>query len=250
MAAAQQSFGSGKLWVATVMPGYNDLRIRPGVGFATDRAGGSYYQQAWNAAIASKPNWVVITSFNEWPEGTYIEPSAAYGDQYIRLTAAGSSQFKSGGGVQIAAAAVQMAPPVDTPTPAPTPTPLPTPTVPTAFVTSAAGLNLRSGPGIDYEVLTVLLNGTSLPITGHDPAFADWWQVDDGGQVGWVSGELVQAAGPLESVAAVTFAPPVILLPTPTATTFESIAVSQILTIPTPVASGEWLVNPYLQWNQ
>lgn len=251
VAAAQQSYGSGKLWVATVMPGYNDVRVRPGAGFATDRAGGSYYQQAWSAAIASKPNWIVITSFNEWPEGTYIEPSAAYGDQYIGLTAAGSGQFKSGGGgAPIQAAALQPPPPVDPPTPVPTPTPRPTPTVPTAFVTSSAGLNLRSGPGTDYEILTVLPSGASLPITGHDPAFADWWEVADNGQTGWVNAGLIQTEGPMENVATVAFNPPLILLPTPTATPLESEETSLALIEPTPIASGEWLNNPYLQWNQ
>ena len=89
--------GVHKFWVATVMPGYNDLRIRPGSGFVQDREGGGYYARAWQAAIDSQPNWIVINSFNEWPEGTYIEPSAAYGDQFIGLTAQWSAQFKAGG---------------------------------------------------------------------------------------------------------------------------------------------------------
>ena len=97
---ARQDFGSYKYWVATVMPGYNDVRIRPGSGFAQDREGGAYYERSWQAAIGSQPNWIVITSFNEWPEGTYIEPSAAFGDQYLQLTGRWSQQFKAGGPIQ------------------------------------------------------------------------------------------------------------------------------------------------------
>jgi len=86
---------SSKLWVATVMPGYDDRRIRPVGGFARSRDGGEYYRQSWQAAIDSRPNWVIINSFNEWPEGSYIEPSKAYGNLYLDLTRDWSARFKS-----------------------------------------------------------------------------------------------------------------------------------------------------------
>ena len=87
--------GSRKLWVATVMPGYNDLYIqgRPG-RFAHDRRNGAYYRETWQAAIDSAPDLVVITSFNEWLEGTQIEPSASYGNLYLDLTSELSATFK------------------------------------------------------------------------------------------------------------------------------------------------------------
>ncbi len=119
VATARESYGAYKFWVATVMPGYNDVKVRGGGGFARDREGGNYFGQSWQAAIASGPNWIVINSFNEWPEGSYIEPSAAFGDLFIGLAANYSAQFKSGGGATIAAAAL----------PAPLPPP---PTRPTA----------------------------------------------------------------------------------------------------------------------
>ena len=181
--AMRQSTGAPRLWVATVMPGYNDVRVRPGVGFARDREGGGYYAQSWQAAIASAPNWVVLTSFNEWPEGTYIEPSAAYGDQYLGLTATWASQFKGGGGAPVAAA------------------PLPEPDQPTAYVTTAL-LNLRAGPGTGYNVVSQRAAGVALPITGRAEGNAAWWQVNDNGSTAWVSAALVRAAGPLETVAA------------------------------------------------
>lgn len=84
-----------KLWVATVMPGYNDTRIRP-VGFVQERVGGAYYEQSWRAAIHSSPDWIVVTSFNEWTEGSQIEPSTIYGEHYLNLTSIWSQQFKSG----------------------------------------------------------------------------------------------------------------------------------------------------------
>jgi len=86
--------GTPKVYVATVMPGYNDYGTGRGNAFAVDREGGAYYERSWQAAIASAPDWIVITSFNEWPEGTYIEPSQAYGNRFLDLTAVWSSAFR------------------------------------------------------------------------------------------------------------------------------------------------------------
>ncbi len=123
--------GTDKLWVATVMPGYDDRRARPGSGFAQPRQGGAYYRRAWQAAIASHPQWIVINSFNEWPEGSYIEPGQAYGDLYLNLTAEWSAQFKRTAAAPAASAAKPKPtsrPPA--PTRTPTPTPRPTPRLP------------------------------------------------------------------------------------------------------------------------
>lgn len=195
VAQASQNYGTYKLWVATVMPGYNDVRIRPGAGFATDRGGGSYFTQSWQAAIASNPNWIVINSFNEWPEGSYIEPSVAFGDHFINLSGQYSAQFKAGGGISEAATAPP--PPMEPP---PTPTPRPEPTEPTAFV-DAALLNLRAGPSTDSEIVGQAAAGAALPIQGQHPAWPDWWQVRHGEQTAWVYAPLVTTGGPMEQVA-------------------------------------------------
>lgn len=194
---ARQQQGVYKFWAATVMPGYNDTRIRPSNGFVQDRAAGTYYASAWQAAIASQPNWIVITSFNEWPEGTYIEPSQAYGDQYLNLTAQWSQQFKAGGGVAVAAAAL---PPISAPQP--TVTPQPEPDQPTAFV-QVDLVNLRAGPGTDFPIVGTATMNTALAIVGRHPEHADWWQVRNGDQVAWVFAQMIRAAGPLEQVASV-----------------------------------------------
>ncbi len=206
---AGQTHGSRKLWVSTVMPGYNDLRIRPGSGFANDREGGAYYERSWRAAIASQPDWVVITSFNEWPEGTYIEPSAAFGAHYLGLTAAWSAQFKARGaqaGIGAAAAPAVATVPEPTATPVPTPTPYPEPAAPTAFV-QATVLNLRAGPGTEtHAIVGQAVLDQALPITGQNLS-GDWWQVRVEATEAWVSGDYVHAAGPLETVPIVQPAP-------------------------------------------
>jgi glycoprotein endo-alpha-1,2-mannosidase len=65
-----------KLFVPCVAPGYLDTRIRPWNGVNTrDREEGAYYDRSWSAALLVSPELVGITSFNEWHEGTQIEPA-------------------------------------------------------------------------------------------------------------------------------------------------------------------------------
>lgn len=195
VAEMRAATGQPKFWVATVMPGYDDRKIRPGAGFAQDRAGGAYYERSWQAALASAPNWVVITSFNEWPEGSFIEPSATFGEQYLALTAKWSAQFKavpSPAAVYAPDSAPDSAPDV-------TSTAALSPDTPTAIVETPL-LNLRAGPGTGYELVGRVAAGTALPITGKAADAVSWWQVTTEFGTAWVSGDLVQAAGPLDQV--------------------------------------------------
>ena len=93
----------GILCAPSVGPGYDarratgDLRLKP-------RAHGRTYDSMWRAALAADADLVTITSYNEWSEGTQIEPArvvrgyesydGAYGlhgrraqDAYLRATA-------------------------------------------------------------------------------------------------------------------------------------------------------------------
>jgi hypothetical protein len=59
----------------SVGPGYDGRRA--GEPPATrPRRKGATYDALWTAAVASRPDVVSITSFNEWGEGTQIEPAA------------------------------------------------------------------------------------------------------------------------------------------------------------------------------
>jgi hypothetical protein len=64
------------LCAPSVGPGYNGLRAGEPPP-TRSRRGGATYDAMWAAAIAARPDIVTITSFNEWGEGTQIEPARA-----------------------------------------------------------------------------------------------------------------------------------------------------------------------------
>ena len=69
----------GKIFIPCVGPGYIDTRVRPWNGVTIrDRDGGKYYDAMFAQAIASKAPFIGITSFNEWHEGTQIEPAIPF----------------------------------------------------------------------------------------------------------------------------------------------------------------------------
>jgi len=64
------------LFVPCVGPGYADTRIRPWNEKNTKaREHGKYYEDMFKKAAAINPGFLGITSFNEWHEGTQIEPA-------------------------------------------------------------------------------------------------------------------------------------------------------------------------------
>ena len=85
---------AGRISTLTVIPGYDDTKIRE-PGLAVGRFSGEVYNVQWEAAISAAPDWVLITSWNEWPEGSQIEPSSEDGDRYLKLTAEHATRFKA-----------------------------------------------------------------------------------------------------------------------------------------------------------
>jgi hypothetical protein len=99
--------------------------------------------------------------------------------------------------------------PGETPTPVPpTATPLPTATPPEPpadpiLVINSSDVNVRAGPGTEFEILTVTDRGQEYQVVGKNVT-GDWWQiccVD--GENGWVTSEYADTDGPVDQVAVV-----------------------------------------------
>jgi hypothetical protein len=94
----QVSAADGKISCLTVIPGFDDRFVgRPPPRPVTERNDGETYRILWQAAIAANPDWILITSWNEWHEGSEIEPSLQYGDRYLRETAVYARSFMARG---------------------------------------------------------------------------------------------------------------------------------------------------------
>jgi hypothetical protein len=73
---------NGLVWAPSVGPGYIDDRAVPGnTTPALARNNGATYDTEWQNALATAnggpPSWVSVTSFNEWHEGSVIEPASS-----------------------------------------------------------------------------------------------------------------------------------------------------------------------------
>jgi hypothetical protein len=78
--------------------------------------------------------------------------------------------------------------PTSTPTPTPSPPPTPTSTPVLAAIVNNVRLNVRSGPGLVFPVVTVIPPGTALRVVTRSSDLA-WWNVCclADGSSGWVS---------------------------------------------------------------
>ena len=64
------------LFIPSVGCGYNDEKIRPwNAAHTRSREGTAYFDRMWQAALDAGPDAVSITSWNEWGEGTQVEPA-------------------------------------------------------------------------------------------------------------------------------------------------------------------------------
>ena len=93
-----KAHGATRLWVPGVIPGWDESRVVPPRSNAKvfPRRDGALYEETWRAALANNPDWITITSYNEWFEGTQIEPSVSYGKRYLDLTQRYAKLWKDG----------------------------------------------------------------------------------------------------------------------------------------------------------
>ena len=77
-----QAIPEGAWYCPSVIPGFSARRIGYSEDTYVPRQGGATYDEQWREALSTgvEPQMVTITSFNEWHEGTQIEPAAQGAD--------------------------------------------------------------------------------------------------------------------------------------------------------------------------
>jgi hypothetical protein len=127
---------------------------------------------------------------------------AATAETYVICLENENGPFTCPAGVQ-AAVIPTIAAPVATQVPLP---PLPS-TGPCVVASSSGGpINVRSGPGTNFTVVSQLTGSATAAVIGRLPDNS-WYQVNVGGIAGWVSATVVRIGGECGGVAAVTLTP-------------------------------------------
>jgi hypothetical protein len=88
-AADRTARAQGLRLIPNVLPGYDDTPLRGTERVTINRRRGQFYRDFWKVAspfVGAGQPFLLVTSFNEWHEGTELEPSTEYGDMYLRLT--------------------------------------------------------------------------------------------------------------------------------------------------------------------
>ena len=101
--AVENQTGANLYFADTIAPGFDDTRSvnLPGdlrssaPPFARDRQGGAYYADTFAVTSQTGGDFLMVKSFNEWIEGTEIEPGASYGGAYLNQTCGFANEYRS-----------------------------------------------------------------------------------------------------------------------------------------------------------
>ena len=170
-------------------------------------------------------------------------------------------------------AEVAVAPPTLTPTPIPALIPAFTPASndlaavtstegsndDSSMLTAVVGLNVRTGPGVDYPIVGKLAQGQSTPIIGKNPE-GTWWQIvhpPGSGSLAWVSADaqystasnsgavqIAQLPSPPPPTATPTSAPAAPPTQIPAPTTGAPIAQLPLTPVPTGSSAAQPIATP------
>jgi hypothetical protein len=83
-------------WTAREQGALLAIPILPSIGRLRSDADAPNYRNQWHAARAVMPDMIIVNSWNEYHESTIIEPTTAFGTQYLQLTADEAGKFCRG----------------------------------------------------------------------------------------------------------------------------------------------------------
>jgi hypothetical protein len=175
----------GSFYTPTVMPGWDESRIdgRTNPTASQDRAAGGFLQSSWNGAVSSGADVILIVSWNEYLENSYIEPSQNLGTQALDVLRPLISAWKGGA-------------------------PAPAPAANSAPVEGALSgitydpdynVRLRGAPSTEANTIATLPYSAIVDVIGRN-ADSSWVQVNFNGTSGWAAAWLGAVSGDLNAV--------------------------------------------------
>ncbi|HEX2907161.1 MAG TPA: endo-1,3-alpha-glucanase family glycosylhydrolase [Phototrophicaceae bacterium] len=186
----------GWFYTPTVLPGWDESRIA-GRDNPTDpqaRSGNDFLTRSWNGAAGSSASVILIVSWNEYFENSYIEPSQNFGaaalDTLRPLVAAWESGQAAAPPAAVTGGTENAGAPANAPAPG-------TPTGITMTITN--NVRFRSAPDTNAAVLGNLAFDTTVDVVGRT-ADGNWIQINYQGTSGWVSSKFGQLSDDLQKV--------------------------------------------------
>jgi hypothetical protein len=73
--------------IVPITPGYSDTHLGRPEAMEHPRNNGQTYHEQWQQALALRPEFIIVYSWNEHFERTAIEPTVVWGEQYVQWTA-------------------------------------------------------------------------------------------------------------------------------------------------------------------
>jgi hypothetical protein len=168
----------GWFYTPTVMPGWDESHIagRTNPTAPQSHAGGAFLTNSWQGAVGSGAGIVIVVSWNEFLENSYIEPSQTYGTQSLDTLRPLIAAWKS--------------PPAAQPKPVQPASGTPSSSTGHQVLTvvNTDTLRVRQGPGTNFAQIGSVKRGDKFDVVSQS---GNWYQITVNGQLGWVSGSYV-----------------------------------------------------------
>jgi hypothetical protein len=175
----------GYFYTPTVHPGWDESLVaardnRPNPTSPRDRANGQFLINSWNGAIASNASIILIVSWNEYMEGSHIEPSTLYGSQALDTLRPLIRDWKAGIVAPVAASnsPAQSAPSANVEPVA----------AGTRLTIAVQSMNVRQAPDSSSTIVASAFQGQVYDILGKS---GNWYLIAVAGVQGYVLGDYV-----------------------------------------------------------
>jgi Glycosyl hydrolase family 99/Bacterial SH3 domain len=176
----------GYFYTATAHPGWDESLVaardnRPNPSAARNRQDGEFMTRSWNGAISSGSGIILIVSWNEYMEGSHIEPSSTYGSTALDTLRPLIRDWKAGRTPSVAAEAQNNNSSSSSSQVNSVP-------AGTRLTINVESMFVRAEPSTSGAILASVFQGQTYDVLGESNG---WYKVSVNGQEGFVAGDYV-----------------------------------------------------------